>query len=54
MVAAGGVRAAKAARLLATSGGEVKTAIVMARLEIDADEARARLERAGGHVRKAL
>ncbi len=54
VVAAGGVRAAKAARLLATSGGEVKTAIVMARLEIDADEARARLERAGGHVRKAL
>ncbi len=54
VVAAGGVRAAKAARLLATAGGEVKTAIVMARLGIDADEARARLERAGGHVRKAL
>ncbi len=54
VVAAGGVRAAKAARLLATAGGEVKTAIVMARLGIDADEARARLERAGGYVRKAL
>ena len=54
VVAAGGVRTVKAARLLVTAGGEVKTAIVMARLGIDADKARARLERAGGHVRKAL
>jgi N-acetylmuramic acid 6-phosphate etherase len=54
VAAAGHVTAAKAARLLSTAGGEVKTAIVMGRLGIDAEEARARLDRAGGHVREAL
>ncbi len=43
-----------AGRLLREAGGEVKTAIVMARLRTSADEARRLLEAAGGHVRKAL
>ena len=54
VTAAGNVTAAKAARLLSAAGGEVKTAIVMGRLGIGADTARARLDRAGGHVRRAL
>ena len=41
-------------RLLAEAGGEVKTAIVMGRLGVSPDEARDRLTRAKGHVRKAL
>ena len=45
---------AEVERLLAASGGEVKTAIVMGRLGVSADDARARLARAKGHVRKAL
>jgi N-acetylmuramic acid 6-phosphate etherase len=51
---AGGVPREEAARLLAVTGGEVKTAIVMARTGSTPDEARARIERAGGHVRKAV
>jgi N-acetylmuramic acid 6-phosphate etherase len=51
---AGNVERAEAERLLEAAGGEVKTAIVMARTGGTADEARARIERAGGHVRKAL
>jgi N-acetylmuramic acid 6-phosphate etherase len=43
-----------AARLLAASGGEVKTAIVVGRLALPVHEARARLAAAGGHVRSAL
>ncbi len=41
-------------RLLAEAGGEVKTAIVMGRLGVSAEEARRRIARARGHVRKAL
>ena len=41
-------------RLLAEAGGEVKTAIVMGRLGVSPDQARDRLTRAKGHVRKAL
>ena len=51
---AGGVDGAEADRLLEAAGNEVKTAIVMARTGKDADAARARIARAGGHVRKAL
>lgn len=51
---AGRVSASQAATLLTDAGGEVKTAIVMARLKLDADAARRRLARARGHVRRAL
>lgn len=44
----------EAERLLRASGNEVKTAIVMGRLGIDAKAARQRLLAASGHVRKAL
>jgi len=44
----------EAARLYDASGGEVKTAIVMARCGLDADASRERLRVAGGHVRTAL
>jgi N-acetylmuramic acid 6-phosphate etherase len=54
VAAAGGVEEDAAARLLAEAGGEAKTAIVMARLGVTAAEARRRLLRAGGHVRRAL
>lgn len=54
VAAAGGVTPARAARLLDAAGGEVKTAIVMARLKADAPEARARLLKAEGHVRAAV
>jgi len=52
--AAAGVRDAEAARLLAAAGDRPKTAIVMGRLGVTAREARARLTRAGGHLRRAL
>ena len=39
-----------AVRLLDAAGGHVKTAIVMARLALDADAARRRLEAAGGSI----
>jgi N-acetylmuramic acid 6-phosphate etherase len=51
---AAGVPAARAARLLSRAGGEVKTAIVMARLGLGAEQARRRLKAARGHVRVAL
>jgi N-acetylmuramic acid 6-phosphate etherase len=54
VVTAGKVERAEAERLLEAAGGEVKTAIVMARTGGTADDARARIARAGGHVRKAL
>jgi N-acetylmuramic acid 6-phosphate etherase len=54
VAAATGAGAAEAARLLDAAGGEAKTAIVMGRLGLDADAARERLARAGGHVRGAL
>ena len=43
-----------AVELLEHADGEVKTAIVMGRLGLDAPAARARLETAKGHVRDAL
>jgi N-acetylmuramic acid 6-phosphate etherase len=51
---AGGVDGAEADRLLEAAGHQVKTAIVMARTGASADDARGRIDRAGGHVRKAL
>jgi N-acetylmuramic acid 6-phosphate etherase len=54
VVTATGVDTAEADRLLDQSGGEAKTAIVMARLGVSAKEARRRLAAADGQVRKAL
>jgi len=54
VAAATGKDDADVTRLLASSGGEVKTAIVMAKLGLSAPEARARLAAANGHVRRAL
>jgi N-acetylmuramic acid 6-phosphate etherase len=45
---------AEVERLLAEAGGEVKTAIVMGKRSVSAAEARERLARAKGHVRRAL
>ena len=54
-VAAGGeVGREEAERLYQAAGGEVKTAIVMARLGIDVAAARRRLDASEGHVRGAL
>jgi len=39
-----------ATQLLDASGGHVKTAIVMARYGVDADEARKRLDKVGGSI----
>ena len=49
-----GLERRAAAELLERSGGHVKTALVMGRLGIEADEARARLEDAGGVVSRVL
>ena len=54
VAAAGGVSGARAKRLLRAAQGEVKTAIVMARLSVSAAEARRRLLEAQGHVRATL
>ncbi len=54
VAAATGQDDADVTRLLASAGGEVKTAIVMTKLGVPAPEARARLTAAGGHVRRAL
>jgi N-acetylmuramic acid 6-phosphate etherase len=53
VMAAGRVEAEEAARLL-EDAGDMKTAIVMARLGVGAEEARKRIAAAGGHVRAAL
>jgi N-acetylmuramic acid 6-phosphate etherase len=53
VMAAGQVEAEEAARLL-TEAGDMKTAIVMARLGVGAEEARQRIAAAGGHVRAAV
>jgi len=45
-----GVGHEEAVRLLDAAGGHVKTAIVMARLSLDAGQARQRLEGAGGSI----
>lgn len=44
----------RARSLLAESGGHVKTALVMGSLGVDAQEARARLEKAGGRVAQVV
>jgi N-acetylmuramic acid 6-phosphate etherase len=49
-----GLPPAAAAGLLAAAGGEVKTAIVMGRLGLAAEDARARVAAAGGHLFRAL
>jgi len=54
VAAAGRVPPGEAARCLTDAGGEVKTAIVMARLELDAEAARRRVAEAGGHLWRAL
>ena len=54
VAAAAAKDAVRAERLLAEAGGEVKTAIVMGRLAVSAEDARGRIARANGHVRKAL
>jgi len=54
VAAAAGVERPEAERLLSLAGDEVKTAIVMGRLGVPADAARARLVTARGHVRRAL
>jgi N-acetylmuramic acid 6-phosphate etherase len=51
---AGRLEAAEAERLLAACDGEVKTAIVAARLGVGPPEARARLKATAGHLRAAL
>jgi N-acetylmuramic acid 6-phosphate etherase len=53
VAAAAAVSPEEAARFVAR-GGDVKTAIVMARLGVSAEAARERLAKAHGHVRKAL
>jgi N-acetylmuramic acid 6-phosphate (MurNAc-6-P) etherase len=53
-MAAAGVTDVEAGKLLAAADGEVKAAILMGRLGVSATQARRRLERARGHVRKAL
>ena len=50
----GRVAPARAASLFRASGGSVKTAVLMARRRLSADEARAALESAGGVLRRAL
>jgi len=54
VAAAAGVDRDEAERLLSRAGGDVKTAIVMGRRRVSAEEARARLAAAKGHVRRAL
>jgi len=54
VAAATGRSDAEVLRLLERANGEVKTAIVMGKLAVSADEARGRLAAAHGHVRAAL
>jgi len=49
-----GISRSEAAEWLAQANGEVKTAIIMARLNLSLDQARKRLERAGGRISEAL
>jgi len=51
---AGSVDLGEADRLLRAADNEVKTAIVMGLLGIDAPGARLKIEAAGGHIRKAI
>ncbi|HXT02381.1 MAG TPA: N-acetylmuramic acid 6-phosphate etherase [Elusimicrobiota bacterium] len=50
----GRVPPARAAALFRASGGSVKTAVLMARRKMSAEEARAALEASGGALRRAL
>ena len=54
VAAATGMGDADVERLLEDSGREVKTAIVMGRLGVGAEDARSRIAAAQGHVRRAL
>lgn len=54
LVAATGLEREEAARQLELAGGELKTALVMALADVDLEAARDRLQRASGHVRRAL
>jgi N-acetylmuramic acid 6-phosphate etherase len=49
-----GVDESQAAALLARSGNSVKTAVVMQRLGLEADEARTRLAESGGRLRDVI
>ncbi len=49
-----GLQETEAEALLARCNGEVKTAIVAFRRRVDAEQARQRLQHAGGHLRRAL
>jgi len=49
-----GLSPEEADRLLARCNGELKTAIVVHRLQLDPEEARRRLKQCGGHLRQAL
>lgn len=54
LLAATGLSRQEVANLLEAAGGELKTALVMARTGLDADAARERLRATHGHVRHAL
>jgi len=54
LAAGGGLTRAEAEALHTEAGGEIKTALVMAKAGVEAEEARHRLAAAGGHVRRAL
>jgi N-acetylmuramic acid 6-phosphate etherase len=49
-----GVSDDEAEEALAAAGGSAKVAVVSLLADVDADTARARLERSGGHIRSAL
>ena len=49
-----GLERGQATELLERAGGHVKTALVMGRLDIDADEARRRLDEAGGVIARIV
>jgi len=49
-----GLPRAEAVHLLNAAGGHVKTALVMGRLQVDADTARARLDAAGGVIARVV
>jgi N-acetylmuramic acid 6-phosphate etherase len=51
---AAGVSYERASELLEEARGDVRTAIVMSRLQVNREAAQARLERAGGRIREAL
>jgi len=54
LATAGALSGEQAASVLEAAEGELKTAVVMARLGVSAEEARRRLAAAGGLVRQAI